>query len=201
MGLRRAFATGGSIGAAVQVMRVCFGCDIAATATAGDVLSELREPEAQALIEWRQDRLLATPEPVSVGVEVVAMENQANWHAAQRSDGSIEIGLASPTGWTTWERIDAGDLLLRLLALEAVVGHGPGVVSSELPASALGPFELLPRVELANGSAELVGVAATDRWFGVFTGSGDRRWLYAAPADRAQHDLVSIEPGVSWDEI
>lgn len=196
--LRRAFAAGGSAGAAIQIARACFGCDVATTATAADLLDELRRPEVHAIIEWRQDRLFLTPQVVGTDMAIIASENQACWQAAQRPGESVEIGNVSSAGWTTWGSMDLGEFLLRLLAMEVVVGHGPCVVSDDVPPRALRPFELLPPVVFPDESATSYGVVATDRWFGVFVGDNENASLYAAPAERVQHDLAAVAPGVSW---
>jgi hypothetical protein len=195
--LRRAFTAGGSARAAVQIARACFGVDIATTATAAGLLAELRRPAVHATIEWRQDRLLLTPEILDADLTIIACENQACWQAAQRSSEHVEIGTVSSAGWTTWDSMDLGDFLLRLLAVEAVVGHGPCVTSDDVPASVLRPFELLPPLVFPDEAGSM-GVAATDRWFGVFFGSDDSISLWASPAERAQHDLVATTPDTSW---
>ena len=114
-----------------------------------------------------------------------------------RSSGSVEIGNVSSAGRVTWDSIDLGDFLLRLLAVEAVIGHGPCATSDAVPVSALRPFELLPPV-LFRDEGELMGVAAADSWFGVFFGGGDDTSLYASPVERVQHDLSAVAPDHSW---
>ena len=197
--LGTAFAERGSVGAAVQIARGCFGLDVATTATAAELLNELQRPEVHATIEWRQDRLLLTPEDLGSDLAVIARENQGCWRAAQRTSDSVEIGNVSTAGWTAWGSMDLGDFLLRLLSVEAVVGHGPSATSDAVTASALQSFELLAPVVFPDGG--LMGVAADAGWFGVFASEDDWTLLYASPAERVQHDLAAVAPGDSWIEL
>lgn len=132
---------------------------------------------------------------------MIATENQSVWQAVQRPDGSVELGIVRSAGWEPWIEIDLGELLCRMLAMEAVVGHGPCLAGSELSESSVRPIELLPALELSKGQAQLPGVVATDTWFGVTLGTGDQRSIYASPVDRARQELISMTPHTDWHEI
>ncbi len=132
---------------------------------------------------------------------MIATENQSVWQAAQRTDGSVEVGVARSSGWTAWASIDLAELLCRMLAMEAVVGHGPSLSAAELPTGKIRSFELLPPLEFPQGPAELPAVVATDDWFGVTLGTREQRWIYAAPIETARQNLVPIAPRAEWHEI
>ena len=191
--LRSAYEAGGVLACAVQIARRCFGLDLDDPLTAGELLDWLQQPCVHEAIGWQQDYVLSPPQQLDGDLVMIASENQANWQAAHGADGTTWIGRIERTGWVTWHAIDLGELLLRLLAIEAVVGHGPCATSVDVPNAVLTDVEVLPGVVIAQGPAELVAVVATGRWFGVTVGT-DARELYAAPVDRALSDLTVLAP-------
>lgn len=198
---RDAFVSGGPLGAAAEILRSCFGWKGSEVSSAESLLAELQRPETQSLVEWRQDVLLSPSQPLAEGVRMIATENQSVWQAAQRPDGSVELGVTHSGGWTAWVGIDLAELLCRMLAMEAVVGHGPCMAGSELPEDNVRPFEMLQPLELSKGQAQLPGVVATDTWFGVTLGTGSARWIYASPVDRVRQHLLPIAPSADWQQV
>lgn len=199
--LASAFQKDGPLGAAVEILRTCFAWDGPAIASAEDLLSELQEPSTHALVEWRQDLVLSPAKTLDEDLTLVATENQSVWQAVQHTDRALELGNFDQGGWDSWRSISLDDLLLRLLATEAVLGHGPCLSGSELPEGLLKPFELLPPVQLPQGPAELMAVIASDMWFGVTSGIGQHRWLYAIPIGQARMDLEALAPRTHWSAL
>lgn len=199
--LASAFQKDGPLGAAVEILRTCFGWDGPTIASAEDLLSELQKPSTHALVEWHQDLVLSPAKILDEELSLIAAENQSVWQAVQHTNRAVELGSFDRGRWDSWRSIDLDDLLLRLLATEAVLGHGPCLSGSELPEGLLKPFELLPPVQLRQGPAELMAVVASDTWFGVTSGIGKRRWLYASPIGRARTELEALAPKTPWSAL
>lgn len=198
--LPAAVANGGALGAADELLRVVFGWNGHRARSAEALLTTLQTPAVQSLVQWTDDVVLSTPAPLIGRRVLIAAENQSCWQAAQNADGSVELGMTTGAGWETWLELDLADLLLRLLVTEAVVGHGPCLASPPLPSEVVRPFELLPPLLVADHAA-LEGVAGSDAWFGVTTGTGGESMICAAPVERARRELIQLAPYGLWFEL